>query len=84
VSAALYVVRVWFESEHGCVKAPGIYRRISSAPRIPGLPLLEMVDFTPEVNVAILRAHMGEKREMTEAEALCVIAWLRSVQAGAA
>jgi len=84
MSAALYTVRVHFEGEHGCIKAPGVYRNISRAPTIPGLPKLDMIDFTPEVCCAMLRSHMGEKREMHEAEALAVVAWLKAVQRGEA
>lgn len=82
MSANLYVVRVYFDNERGCIKAPGVYRAISRAPVIPGLPKLDMIDFTPEVHVADLRPHMGKRREMYEAEALAVVAWLRAVQAG--
>lgn len=82
MSADLYTVRVFFEDARGCVKAPGVYRSISRAPTIYGLPKLEMIDFAPEVNCAYLCPHMGSRREMTEAEALAVVAWLRAVQAG--
>lgn len=82
MSHALYTVRVYFDDANGCVKAPGVYRQISRAPVIPGLPKLDMVDFAPEVNCAMLRAHMGERREMTEPEALAVVAWLKAVQRG--
>lgn len=81
MSDALYVVRVYFDSGRGCVKAHGVYQKITSAPEIPGLPTLEMIDFAPEVQCAMLRPHMGERREMTGAEALAVAAWLRTVQA---
>lgn len=82
MSAALYIVRVYFDGERGCVKAPGVYRNISHPPVIHGLPKLETIDFAPEVNVADLRPWMGERREMHEAEALAVVAWLRAVQDG--
>lgn len=84
MSADLYVVRVFFEGERGCVKAPGVYRSISTAPNIPGLPKLTSIDFAPEVNVAYLMPWCGEKREMTAAEALAVVMWLRAVQAATA
>lgn len=84
MSHALYTVRVFFDDASGCVKAPGVFRNISRAPVVPGLPKLDMIDFAPEVNVAQLRAHMGERREMHQLESLAVAAWLRAVQAGAA
>ena len=84
MSTDLYTVRVFFEGERGCVKAPGVYRAISSPPTIPGLPKLAAIDFAPEVNCAYLLPWMGERRERKEAEALAVVAWLRAVQAGTA
>ena len=84
MSHNLYSVRIQFDAGGGCIKAPGFYRSISKPPTIHGLPMLSMIDFTPEVNVADLRAHMGERREMTEGESLACVAWLKSVQAGKA
>ena len=84
MSADLYTVRVYFEAERGCIKAPGLYRAISAPPTIPGLPKLQAIDFAPEVNVADIRPWQGARREMYEAEALAVVAWLRALQAGKA
>lgn len=84
MSHNLYLVRIQFDSQRGCVKAKGIYRQISSPPRIRGLPLLEMIDYTPEVGVAELRAHLGKRREMYEAERLACAEWIKMVEAGLA
>lgn len=84
MSAALYTVRVYFDAERGCVKAPGVYRQISRAPEIPGLPPLGAIDFAPETQTATLRALMGERREMRADESLAVATWLRAVQRGEA
>lgn len=82
MSANLYTVRVYFESQRGCVKAPGVYRHIKLAPDIPGLPPLGAIDYAPEVNCATLMARLGGRREMTSAEVLAVRAWLAAVQRG--
>lgn len=84
MSHNLYLVRIQFDSERGCIKAKGVYRHLSRAPRIPGLPSLEMIEYTPEVGVAELRAHMGERREMHEAERLACAEWIKMVEAGLA
>lgn len=84
MSQALYTVRVFYEGERGCVKAPSVYRQISAPPTIPGLPKLQAIDFAPEVNCAYLLPWCGERREMYEGEALAVVAWLKAVQAGKA
>jgi hypothetical protein len=82
MSANLYTVRVFFEAQRGCVKAPGVYRSIGTPPDIPGLPPLGAIDYAPEVNCATLMARLGGRREMTSAEVLAVRAWLAAVQRG--
>jgi len=84
MSEELYPVRVFFEGDRGCVKCPGLYRAISRAPVIPGLPKLTSIDFAPSVYAGALQPNMGERREMSAAEIQAVVAWLLAVQAGAA
>jgi hypothetical protein len=82
MSDALYPVRVYFDGSCGCVKVPGVYRRISKAPTIPGLPKLWAVDYAPQVGVPQVHPWEGVQRDMRQAEIDSIEAWLVAVQAG--
>ena len=84
MSEALYPVRVYFDGQMGCVKTPGVYRKISACPRIPGLPLIEEIDYAPFVVADLTPQNGAPRREMYAAEVEAVQAFLICVLAGKA
>lgn len=78
MSAGLYGVRVYFEGRDGIVKAPGLERQLSAAPVIPGLPPLDAIDYAPAVACAQLQPRHEARRDMSGAECVAMVAWLRA------
>jgi hypothetical protein len=76
VSDDLHDIRIRFESDRGCVKAPGFYRRIVAMPQIPGLPRADALDYTPDVQVYRIRPQYEGERDMSAAERDACRAWL--------
>lgn len=84
MSAHLYPVRVYFEpGKLGCVKVPGVYRNLTQAPEIPGLPKLTAIDYAGEAYPPEITPYMDGRRELTSAELEALRAWLLGVQKGA-
>jgi hypothetical protein len=85
MSEDLYSVRVYFDGMlTGCIKIPGVYRSVSTPPIIPGLPVLELIDYAPALGVAEIRPCWGKRREMELDEVASVVAWLSDVKDGKA
>lgn len=69
MSAHLYPVRVYFEpGKLGCVKVPGVYRNLTQAPEIPGLPKMTAIDYAGEAYPPEITPYMDGRRELTGAD----------------
>ena len=84
MSADLYTIRVYFEGESGIVICPGVIRKISKPPEIPGLPKMIGIDYAPGVFHGELQPWQGKRRGMTSTETGMVNTWLGFVQRGEA
>jgi hypothetical protein len=83
MSCDLYPIRVYFDGYAGCVKTIGVYRKITTPPRIVGLPVLAAIDYAPSV-VQDLTPLGGPRREMYPDEIEAVRAFLILVLGGMA
>ena len=80
MSSDLYFLRLYWNGQVGCAKAPGVFRRFTALPFMPGLPMMEYLDFAPETHTALLRT-CGAKHEraMTADEQKAASHYLRDL-----
>jgi hypothetical protein len=84
MSAALYVWRIYFDTSRGCVKTPGMYRHLTHAPEVPGLPLVNQIDYAPETQTFRIQPCNGGWTDMTAAEIAACQSWLHALAVEAA
>lgn len=68
MSIALYTRRIWWDGDHGCAKAEGVYRSFSIYPKIRGIAPFDFLDFAPETGTGLITPHNAIERDITVAE----------------
>ena len=81
MSIALYRLRLYWDGRHGAARNGDDTRILVEPPLLPGAESLEEIDYAPEVDVAQVREHDGDWREMTVEEVAAAEAYLASLAA---
>ncbi len=82
MSIALYQLRLYWDGQQGAVRNGDEMRVLAEKPVLVGAAhadRLEEIDYAPEVDVAQVREHAGEWREMTPDELAAAEALVASV-----
>lgn len=84
MSADLYTHRIYWDTSRGCAKAPGVYRHLTRAPDIPGLPSLSQIDYAPATQTYRLQPINGGWADMELEHIQACRAWLLAIEREAA
>jgi hypothetical protein len=82
MSIALYRFRLYWDGRHGAVRNGDDTRILVAPPVLPGASNaanLEEIDYAPEVDVAQVREHEGDWRQMTAEEVAAADALLATL-----
>ena len=82
MSIALYRLRLYWDGHHGAARNGDDTLILVEPPQLPGAERadkLEEIDYAPEVDVAQVREHEGDWREMTAEEVAAAEALLASL-----
>jgi hypothetical protein len=79
MSIALYQQRLYWDGQRGAVRNGNDTRILVGPPLLHGASGLEGIDYAPEVDVAQVREHAGDWREMTADEVAAAQAYLAGI-----